>query len=186
MIDTNNSKIGNPFPFRVFCQKVIPLAFDESMSYLELLYSLLHYLKETVIPAVNNNADAVTELQNLYNELKSYVDNYFENLDVQEEINNKLDEMAESGQLTDIIAQYLHLAGVLAFNTKNDLKNAENLNNGSITRILGTNIYNDGYGAYYKIRNILNTDAIDDDNIIALTNYPNLIGEKIPNNYIND
>ena len=186
MIDTNNSKIGNPFPFRVFCQKVIPLAFDESMSYLELLYSLLHYLKETVIPAVNNNADAVTELQNLYNELKSYVDNYFENLDIQTEINNKLDEMAESGELTDIIAQYLDLAGVLAFNTKNDLKNAKNLNNGSITRILGTNIYNDGYGAYYKIRNILNTDVIDDDNIIALTNYPNLIGEKIPNNYIND
>lgn len=186
MIDTNNSKIGNPFPFRVFCQKVIPLAFDESMSYLELLYSLLHYLKETVIPAVNNNADAVTELQNLYNELKTYVDNYFENLDIQTEINNKLDEMAESGELTDIIAQYLQLAGVLAFNTKNDLKNAQNLNNGSITRILGTNIYNDGYGAYYKIRNILNTDVIDDDNIIALTNYPNLIGEKIPNNYIND
>lgn len=186
MIDTNNSKIGNPFPFRVFCQKVIPLAFDESMSYLELLYSLLHYLKETVIPAVNNNADAVTELQNLYNELKSYVDNYFENLDIQTEINNKLDEMAESGKLTDIIAQYLQLAGVLAFNTKNDLKNAENLNNGSITRILGTNIYNDGYGAYYKIRNILNTDVIDDDDIITLTNYPNLIGEKIPNNYIND
>ena len=105
MIDTNNSKIGNPFPFRVFCQKVIPLAFDESMSYLELLYSLLHYLKETVIPAVNNNADAVTELQNLYNELKSYVDNYFENLDIQTEINNKLDEMATDGTLENIINQ---------------------------------------------------------------------------------
>ena len=108
MIDVNNSKIGNPFPFRVFCQKVIPLAFDESMSYLELLYSLLHYIKETVIPAVNNNAEAVEELQNLYNELKSYVDNYFENLDVQEEINNKLDDMAESGELAEIIEQFLH------------------------------------------------------------------------------
>lgn len=185
MINTNNSKIGNPFPFRVFCQKVIPLAFDESLSYLELLYSLLHYLKEIVIPAVNNNADAVTELQNLYNELKTYVDNYFENLDIQEEINNKLDEMAESGQLTDIIAQYLELAGILAFNTVEELENADNVVNGSICYTLGKIIYNDGFGSYYKIRNILNTDIIDDDNIVRLNNFNNLIAEKIPNYYIN-
>ena len=184
MIDTNNSKIGNPFPFRVFCQKVIPLAFDESMSYLELLYSLLHYIKEVVIPAVNNNADAVEELQNLYNELKSYVDNYFDDLDVQEEINNKLDEMAEGGQLADIIAQYLQLAGVLAFNTLNDMKNATNLVNGSIAKTLGNTTYNDGYGAFYKIRYILNTDVVDNDNIVALTNFNNLIAEKIKNQYI--
>ena len=36
-------------------------------------------------------------------ELKDYVEDYFENLDVQEEINNKLDEMAEDGTLTDIL-----------------------------------------------------------------------------------
>lgn len=185
MINTNNSKIGNPFPFRIFCQKVIPLAFDESLSYLELLYSLLHYLKEVVIPAVNNNADAVTELQNLYNELKSYVDNYFENLDVQEEINNKLDEMAESGQLTDIIAQYLELAGVLAYDTVADLKSADNLTNGSIAKTLGNTTYNDGYGAFYKIRTILNTDIIDNNNIVALTNFNNLVAEKIYNKNLN-
>lgn len=121
MINTNNSKIGSPFPFRIFCQKVIPLAFDESMSYLELLYSLLHYLKETVIPAVNNNADAVTELQNLYNELKSYVDNYFENLDVQEEINNKLDEMATDGTLDNIINNEIFTE----LNNKIDLANSQ-------------------------------------------------------------
>ena len=180
MIDTNNSKIGNPFPFRVFCQKVIPLAFDESMSYLELLYSLLHYLKETVIPAVNNNADAVTELQNLYNELKSYVDNYFDNLDVQEEINNKLDEMAESGQLADIIAQYLQLSGLLCYNTVNDMKNADNLDNGSFAKTYGFYNINDNGGAFYKIRNIQNTDIINNKNIIALNN-PNLIAELVIN-----
>lgn len=179
MIDTNNSKIGNPFPFRVFCQKVIPLAFDESLSYLELLYSLLHYIKEVVIPAVNNNADAVTELQNLYNELKSYVDNYFENLDVQEEINNKLDEMAESGQLADIIAQYLQLAGVLAFDNVNDMKNATNLVNGSIVKTLGFYSYNDGGGAFYKIRTITNQDNINNIDIFAITNSNNLIAELI-------
>lgn len=40
-------------------------------------------------------------------ELKDYVDTYFENLDVQEEINNKLDEMTEDGTLAEIIGEYL-------------------------------------------------------------------------------
>lgn len=181
MIDTNNSKIGNPFPFKVFCQKVIPLAFDESMSYLELLYSLLHYLKEIVIPAVNNNADAVTELQNLYNELKSYVDNYFENLDIQTEINNKLDEMAESGELAEYVSLYLDSQAIIGFNTSNDLANAENLINGSIAKTLGDLTYNDGKGAFYKIRQRINSDNPDGYNLIVLTNTENLIAEIIPN-----
>ena len=39
-------------------------------------------------------------------ELKDFVDTYFENLDVQEEINNKLDAMVEDGTLTELIANY--------------------------------------------------------------------------------
>lgn len=127
MINVENSKIQNPLPFRVFCQKVIPLAFDESMSYLELLYALLDYLKETVIPAVNNNADAIEELQNLYIQLKTYVDNYFENLDVQEEINNKLDEMATDGTLENIINQEIF----------GDINNAINFINSEKTLMIG-------------------------------------------------
>ena len=40
-------------------------------------------------------------------ELKDFVDTYFENLDVQEEINNKLDAMVEDGTLQQIIGNYL-------------------------------------------------------------------------------
>ena len=174
----NNRNIKPISPFILFCQKVIPLAFDESMSYYECLCALVNYLYKEVVPAVNNNADAVTELQN-------YVKNYFDNLDVQEEINNKLDEMAESGQLTDIIAQYLQLAGVLAYDTKNDMKNASNLTNGSICKTLGDDSYNDGKGNFYKIRTITSDDTVDDDNIVALNISNTLIAEKIPNYYIN-
>jgi hypothetical protein len=109
---------------------------------------------------------------------------YFDNLDVQEEINNKLDEMAESGQLDDIIAQYLQLAGVLAYNTLNDLKNADNIVNGSITRTLGLNEYEDGKGSFYKIRTITSGDVVDEVNIVSLNISETLIAEKIPN--IND
>lgn len=169
----NNRNIKPISPFVLFCQKVIPLAFDESMSYYECLCALTNYLYSEVVPAVNNNADAVTELQN-------YVKNYFDNLDVQDEINNKLDEMAESGQLADIVAQYLELAGVLAYNTKSEMKNATNLTNGSICKTLGDDNYNDGKGNFYKIRTITSGDTVDDDNIVALNINNTLIAEKIP------
>ena len=101
----NIEKIKPTGLFTNYIYKAIPLAFDESMSYYETLCGLLAYLKDTVIPTVNNNADAVIELQNLMEELQNYVDNYFEDLSVQEQINNKLDAMAESGELAEIINQ---------------------------------------------------------------------------------
>lgn len=175
----------NPFGRMCVSLGMLPSSYKESLTYEEQLLWFYKYLEETVIPTVNNNADAVEELQALYLELKSYVDNYFTNLDVQQEINNKLDQMAESGQLTDIIAQYLGLAGILAYNTKNDMKNATNLTNGSICKTLGNDVYNDGKGNLYKIRTITSDDVIDNDNIISLSVSNTLIAEKIPNYYIN-
>ena len=174
----NVEKIKPTGLFTNYIYKAIPLAFDESMSYYETLCGLLAYLKDTVIPALNNNADAIIEVQNLMTQLQEYVDNYFDNLDVQEEINNKLDEMAESGQLTDIIAQYLQLAGVLAYNTVEDMKQADNLVNGSICKTLGYYAINDGGASYYKVRTITNEDIVDNATIIAL-NDETLIAELI-------
>lgn len=167
--------------FTNYIYKAIPLAFDESMSYYETLCGLLHYLKNIIIPTVNNNADAVAELQTLYEELRSYVDDYFKGLDVQEEINNKLDKMAESGQLADIIAQYLKIASMLSFDTVDDLKNSENVVNGSICRTLGFDNINDEMGSYYKIRTIKTTDEIDGFNIIKIETSDTLVAEKISN-----
>ena len=136
-----NNEINYVSPFKKFCVTIgnLPTAYLESMSYYEGLTYLVNYLSNNVIPALNHNGEVVEELQSQFTILKNYVDNYFENLDVQDEINNKLDEMAESGQLTDIIAQYLSLAGMFTFNTVNDMKNAENLTNGSKCSTLGFN-----------------------------------------------
>ena len=103
----NIETIESPFRRFVTTIGVFPTAFTDAMTYYECLAYLVKYLEETVIPAVNDNAEALAELQNLFVELKSYVDNYFANLDVQEEINNKLDEMAESGVLANIISEYV-------------------------------------------------------------------------------
>ena len=84
-------------PFRFWCQKVLPLVYDDSLSYYELLCKVVDYLNKTMenVNSLNENFD---ELQQMFNTLKQYVDDYFKNLDVQEEINNKLDEMAKNGE----------------------------------------------------------------------------------------
>ena len=94
-------------PFQHFIMTVgeIPTSYLESMTYYEMLVWFTNYLGNTVIPAINENGEAVTELQNLFVELQTYVNNYFENLDVQEEINNKLDDMVEDGTMNQIINQ---------------------------------------------------------------------------------
>ena len=96
-----------PFTKMIMTIGTLPTSFYASMSYYESMVWLYEYLKNTVIPTVNNNAEAVEELQQAYITLKSYIDNYFENLDVQQEINNKLDEMAEDGSLTLLIKNYV-------------------------------------------------------------------------------
>ena len=167
-------------PLKKICMTIgeLPSSYLETMSYYEMLVWFTEFLKNQVIPTVNNNAEAVQELQSLYEELRTYVNNYFDNLDVQDEINNKLDEMAESGQLTDIIAQYLGLAGMIAFDTVADMKLADNLVNGSKCRTLGFYAVNDGGGSTYKVRTVTNEDVIDEASIIAL-NDNTLIAELI-------
>ena len=177
----NLNNITNPFIY--YCQKVIPLAFDESMSYYEQLCNLTYYIKNTLTTAINQNIDAIDELQNLYLQLIEYVDHYFDNLDIQEEVNNKLDEMAESGELESIIAQYLELATTYTFDSVEDMKDATNLTNGALARTSGFYTYNDGGGANYRIRNLTIDDTIDEKTIIAING--TLIAELLNQNQMN-
>lgn len=105
---TPTVNITNLNPFGKLCMTIgmIPSSYKLSMTYEEQLLWFCNFLENTVIPTVDNNAEAVTELQNLYIQLKNYIDNYFTNLDVQNEINNKLDEMATSGYFNNIFSKY--------------------------------------------------------------------------------
>lgn len=100
--------------FKFWCQMALPIVYDDSLSYYELLNKVVAYLNNTI----SDVATAETNIENIndtvehnmdalltaYNLLQGYVNDYFDNLDVQEEINNKLDEMATSGALTDLLA----------------------------------------------------------------------------------
>ena len=92
----NNNKENVPTGiFTNYIYKSIPLAFDESMSYYETLCGILDILKKYDNILVDYDETII--------KLENYVRNYFENLDVQQEINNKLDEMVEDGTFDQII-----------------------------------------------------------------------------------
>lgn len=48
-----------------------------------------------------------TTQKEAFDSLKNFISNYFNNLDVQEEINNKLEEMYANGELDDIFSKYI-------------------------------------------------------------------------------
>lgn len=69
---------------KFWSQKVIPLVYDNSLSYYEFNCKVCDYLNK-VIEQLNTFAS------------------YFNNLNVQDEINNKIDDMADNGELEAII-----------------------------------------------------------------------------------
>lgn len=118
-------------PFSRFCVRIgaIPESIIKSLSYEEQLIRLILFLKEQVLPAINDNAEAVEELQARMVELETYVNNFFDNLDVQEEVDTKLDEMALDGTLAEIINEeiFTELDNKVDTNTTNIETNTTNI-----------------------------------------------------------
>ena len=90
-------------PFRFWCQHVLPLVYDDSLSYYELLTKVVDYINN-IIADVNIVESNMQSLLDSYNQLQNYVNDYFSNIDIQSEINNKLDEMATDGTLSNLVA----------------------------------------------------------------------------------
>lgn len=77
--------------------------FDALTNY-GLLCKIVKYLNDVI--ASQNEVQGVTEeIVTAFNNLYDYVHDYFDNLDVQEEINNKLDEMVADGTLATLFEQ---------------------------------------------------------------------------------
>lgn len=105
-------RMPNVPPFVKFVCANVPMVFDDSLSYYEALCALWKYV-QSMTDVINNNATLEEEyiekfnvLSGKFDQLKIWVETYFDNLDVQEEINNKLDEMAEEGYFDEILDEY--------------------------------------------------------------------------------
>lgn len=114
-------------PFTKMCCTIgnLPSSYMMSMTYEEQLLWLCNFLEKTVIPSLNEDSEAIIEIQNQFNLLKEYVEDYLENLDIQEDVDNKLDEMALDGTLENLINQELFTELNTKVNNKVNIYNQE-------------------------------------------------------------
>lgn len=131
-MDLNKVEILPPFKNFLATVGNIPSSYQESMTYYEMLQWFCNYLENTVIPTLNNNGQSVIELQNLFTQLHDYVEKYFNDLDVQQEINNKLDTMASDGTLNELLLPY--------FNTYKNEINQEITNQNNRIDLINTKV----------------------------------------------
>lgn len=176
----NKFEYKNLSPFKWFVLENFPFIeadFDALTDW--QLYCKLGKEINKIIDSQNVVGTEMENVTNAFIELQNYVDNYFKNLDVQDEINNKLNEMAKDGTLEEIISQYITTNIVRSFNNIDDLKNNTDLEKNMTVNVLGRFEKNDGLGSLYFIREKTNED-VESDDLIFLQN--NLVAEKI-NNY---
>ena len=154
---TPNFKPTNKLtPFKFFMLQNFPYIaedFDSITTY-ELMCKLAEQLN-SMITNVNNVIDNSDSLLQAYNQLQDYVNNYFNNLDVQEEINNKLDQMVTDGTFDTIINQKLfgQLNDKINQNTNDILQNANDiLQNTTDIETLKKDMINKY--SYYEVDNI--------------------------------
>lgn len=87
------------YPFKAWVQQNLPTVYDDSLSYTDLLSKLLYYINGLV----TNNDLLSKDMKKLFD----YINNYFLDLDVQQNVDKKLDEMAKDGTLDKIINEDL-------------------------------------------------------------------------------
>ena len=152
-----------------------------------MLIRMFNKLSKQTKTEIENFETTTTETVNEYiekfNELHDYVHDYFDNLDVQDEINNKLDEMFEDGELQDILISYLQMNVNWCYDTVADMKASDVLIDGCFARTLGYGALNDNGGAIYKIRAKESGETADEKLLIAIGD--NLVAELITSNTVN-
>lgn len=163
---------NNVFKHLITTIGALPTSFIDSMSYYEMIAWLVNYIKTEVVPAINNNAEAVKEIQD-----------WIDTLDLSTYVGEKIDEMAASGELATLIAGLVGLGTVFGYNNIAAMAAADNLVAGSICRVLGNTTATTGDGAFYLVRSLDPSDTPDGVNLVAIGDA--LVGVRIPDAALN-
>lgn len=187
-------------PFRFWCQKVLPLVYDDSLSYYELLCKVVDYLNKTMEDVDTLEGD-VTNLHTAYKQLQDYVNNYFSTLDVQEEINNKLDYMSSNGELSALLSPIVNhsiadlsskisaLQSVVSGITPkgedisiNEVTQSRTTFDGITFQLLNERLLEEGLYFNDILLNVFKTKRLSYNNLILKENVVILNGNEKPNN----
>ena len=89
-----------------YIAKVIPLAFDESMSYYECICNITNYINHNIMPIINEETKTIFEITNDIKDLKGYIDNNMLTKDVNDltyyTLTSDLSNVALTGNYNDL------------------------------------------------------------------------------------
>lgn len=88
-------------PFRAWVQKVLPLVYDDSLSYYELLSKVLDGLNK-MIEDLNALGEDTTALYSAFEQLQQFVNDYFNGLDVEKSLEDLLDKLITTGEFNQM------------------------------------------------------------------------------------
>ena len=71
----SNLSIRTIKTFKFWCQKALPLVYDDSLSYYEVLCKVVGYMNE-IINDTSHIIENMDELENAINELNEFIDNF--------------------------------------------------------------------------------------------------------------
>ena len=195
-VNNNYTDIKNLTPFKLCVLQNFPFIeadFDAVTNY-QLLCKVVEYLNK-VIDNNNKQNDNITQLEQNFIKLYNYVKDYFDNLDVQEVINNKIDELITTGEFNSFLSGIYTpemfgakgdgvtddteaIQKALTFNNVNISKNyliTENLVLHSNLKVFGGGTitkkseFNDSY-LNHSIFSCTNSNNIDINNIVLISN----------------
>jgi len=156
----NNFDYKNMTPFKWFVLENFPFIENdfEAINNYRLFCKVVEYLNKTI--------DNVNVLGNLVEQFSDY----FDNLDLQEEVNNKLDEMAQDGTLEEIIGRYINTKLIRFYDTITELINDENIVENTTVVTNGYTNFNDKGNGIYKIVDDTvkyNSDVVLNNGLVA-------------------
>ena len=138
------------------------------------MYARVNMLIRMFNKLSKNTKTIVEDYIDQFNELHDYVHDYFDNLDVQEEINNKLDEMADDGTLTELILDYYSKTVDVIFPTYT-IDGNDTLGDCSIiktpTKTIMIDTFANSADTFYGITQALSENDIDKIDILLITHY---------------
>lgn len=147
-------------PMVVPCMTIgsLPESYFETLSYYESLCWIYKYLKDTVIPAINNNAEALESLQTILDDIEEYIQNYDQDI---AEINSKI--LILQTNISNNASAIANLTGKVNANYT-DLQNQINA-----IEIGDIDVYNPLSGQYENINKVLEDmyDAMRNNAITA-------------------
>ena len=164
----NKFEYKNLTPFKWFVLENFPFieADFDALTEWQLFCKLGKEINK-IIDSQNAVGTEMEKFSQAFVELQNYVNNYFENLDVQDEINNKLNEMATDGTLDEIIGKYITNTILRIYKTVSEMKNDTSLQANMICKTQGFYEMGDNGASYYII---LENQTANESDIIELNN----------------